>query len=75
MQLTEVLNDELPIEIREYADVFEYKDIANLRRPLGAEHAIDLELGQRPPSRPLYNLSVKELRLLREYLDAALKNG
>ena len=45
VQLTEVLNDELPIEIREYVDVFKYKDIANLRRPLGAEHAIDLELG------------------------------
>ena len=40
-----MLNDELPIEIREYVDVFEYKDIANLRRPLGVEYTIDLELG------------------------------
>ena len=66
---------ELLVELKEFADVFTYKDIANLRRPEGVDHAIDLELGKRPPFRPLYNLLVTKLQLLREYLEAALKNG
>jgi hypothetical protein len=42
--------------------------------PIGITHAIDLEARERPLFRPLYNLSVKELVALREYLDQALKN-
>ena len=62
-------------EIREYADVFDYKDVVNLKRPEGVAHAIDLEPRKKPPFRLLYNLSVTELEALREYLEAALKNG
>lgn len=67
--------EDLPEALRDFADVFEYNDVARLRRPDGVEHAIDLESGQRPPYRPLYNLSQKELEVLREYLETALKNG
>ncbi|KYG40138.1 hypothetical protein M433DRAFT_9208 [Acidomyces richmondensis BFW] len=49
--------EDLPEALRDFADVFEYNDVARLRRPNGVEHAIDLESGQRPPYRPLYNLS------------------
>jgi hypothetical protein len=49
-------------------------DIAHYTLPIGVAHAIDLEARERPLFRPLYNLSVKELVALREYLDQALKN-
>ena len=38
------------------------------------DHAIDLESGE-PPYGPLYNLSVTELKALREYLDDAQAKG
>jgi hypothetical protein len=66
---------ELPEEIKDYCDVITSGDIAHNALPTGVAHAIDLEAGERPPFRPLYNLSVKELAALREYLDQALKNG
>ena len=65
----------IPHKLREFQDVFEYKDIARLKRVEGVEHAIDLDPGQKPPFRPLYNLSSNELKVLREYLDSALENG
>jgi hypothetical protein len=37
--------------------------------PIGVAYMIDLEARERPLFRPLYNLSVKELVALREYLD------
>ena len=55
-------------ELNEYSNVFEY-DVSNLKRVDGAEYAIVLKLGTRPPFRALYNMSEKELTLLREYLD------
>jgi hypothetical protein len=66
---------ELPTEIKDFADVILVGDTENRPLPKDVEHAIDLEPGQRPPFRPLYNLSAKELTALREYLDQALKNG
>lgn len=39
------------------------------------EHAIDLVPSGKPPYRSLYNLSPRELEVLREYLEKALKNG
>ncbi|KAF4546986.1 Transposon Tf2-5 polyprotein-like protein 3 [Elsinoe fawcettii] len=64
----------LPPEFTQFSDVFEYKDIARLPRPPGAEHAIELEPGKKPPFQPLYNLSVKELEVLKEYLETATAN-
>jgi hypothetical protein len=49
-------------------------DIIYHALPTGVAHTIDLEARERPLFRALYNLSVKELVALREYLDQALKN-
>jgi hypothetical protein len=49
-------------------------DVAYYALPIGVVYTIDLEAKERPLFRPLYNLSVKELVALREYLDQALKN-
>jgi hypothetical protein len=65
----------LPEEIRDFCDVITSDSVADRPLPEGVDHAIDLEPGERPPFRPLYNLSVKELAALREYLEQALKNG
>ncbi|KAI7299779.1 hypothetical protein KC315_g17470, partial [Hortaea werneckii] len=65
----------LPEELQGYADVFNTEEAARHKRPEGAEHAIDLEPGQKPPHRPLYSMSERELRTLREYLEMALQNG
>jgi hypothetical protein len=65
----------LPKEIKDYYDVITSRDIAHNALPIGIAYTIDLEARERPPFRPLYNLSVKELVALREYLDQALKNG
>jgi hypothetical protein len=43
--------------------------------PIGVVYTIDLNPREKPLFRPLYNLSVKELVALREYLNQALKNG
>jgi hypothetical protein len=50
------------------------RDVAHYTLPIGIAYMIDLEARERPLFRPLYNLSVKELVALREYLDQALKN-
>jgi hypothetical protein len=60
---------ELPNEIKDYYNVVTSRDIAHHALPIGVYHAIDLESGERPLFRPLYNLSIKELAALREYLD------
>lgn len=56
---------ELPVEIQQFSDVLIEGDIAGRPLPEGVEHAINLKPGQKPPFRPLYNLSVKELEVLR----------
>ncbi|KAM0709942.1 hypothetical protein Q7P35_003986 [Cladosporium inversicolor] len=66
---------DLPEEIRDFCDVITTGDVADCPLPTSVDHAIDLEPNERPPFRPLYNLSVKELAALREYIEQALKNG
>jgi hypothetical protein len=65
----------LPKEIKDYYDMIISRDITHNALPIDVAYAIDLEARERPPFRPLYNLSVKELVAFREYLDQALKNG
>jgi hypothetical protein len=60
---------ELPNEIKDYCDVVTSRDIAYYALPTGVYYTIDLESGERPLFRPLYNLSIKELVALREYLN------
>jgi hypothetical protein len=66
---------ELPDAYKEYADVFSEKGTATLARYGVQDHAIDLKPHTMPPQLGLYNLSQRELQVLREYLDAALKKG
>jgi hypothetical protein len=59
-------SQELPKEYKEYQDVFS-EDKANKLPPRGQpEHAIELT-GDLPHG-PIYNLSEKELKVLREYI-------
>ena len=41
----------------------------------GAAHPIDLTEGKEPPYMPIYNLSQKELEVLRKYLEENLRKG
>ena len=56
-------------EIRDFYNIITSDSITD--RPLseGVDYIINLELGERPLFRPLYNLLVKELVALREYLE------
>jgi hypothetical protein len=65
---------ELLEEIKDYYNMIVSGDVAYYALPIGVVYTIDLEAKERPLFRPLYNLSVKELVALREYLDQALKN-
>jgi hypothetical protein len=60
---------ELPNKIKDYYNIVTSRDITYYALPIGVYYAIDLELGERPLFRPLYNLSIKELVVLREYLN------
>jgi len=64
----------IPEFLLEYEDVFDAEQAGVLPAHSQFEHAIELEGGQ-PPYGPLYNLSVKELEVLRDYLDNALAKG
>ena len=65
---------EVPSWLADYADVFDIAKAGVLPAHSQHSHAIELEGGQ-PPYGPLYNLSVKELEVLRAYLDDALLKG
>lgn len=58
----------------QYADVFDTEKAGVLPAHSKNEHAINLD-GNQPPFGPLYNLSTKELEVLRTYLDSSLKKG
>jgi hypothetical protein len=60
---------ELLEEIKDYYDIIISGDVIHHTLPIGVAYAIDLEARERSLFRPLYNLSVKELVALREYLD------
>ena len=65
----------LPEELADFANVFASPAEADAPLVLGATYAINLKPSKKLPFRPLYNLSVKELKALREYLKIALKNS
>jgi hypothetical protein len=64
----------LPKEFRDYEDVFSKEAAGQLPPFKEGDHAIDLE-GKEPPYGPLYNLSSRELEVLRDYLDDAMAKG
>lgn len=66
---------ELPSEYQDYADVFDEQKAGELPPLGGRTHGIDVLPGREPPYGPLYSLAAEELRVLREYLDNALRQG
>ena len=60
---------------QEYYDVFSDELASIIAQNSEYDHAIELETGKMPPQMPIYNLSQKELQILREYLDNALAKG
>jgi hypothetical protein len=65
---------EIPPEYTDYQDVFSEEIADELPSETGRSHEIDI--GDRePPYGPIYTLSEKELKALREYLDSSLKKG
>jgi transposase InsO family protein len=63
----------LPAELSDCLDVFSEEDAGALPPRKVGDHAI--ELTGDPPYGPIYNLSAKELAVLRTYIDEALKQG
>lgn len=72
---TQILPVEIPDELRDFEDVFSSDQAGALPDHSTHDHAIDLKEGKEPPFGPLYNLSEKELGVLREYLDQAMQKG
>ncbi|RMZ75256.1 hypothetical protein DV738_g5567, partial [Chaetothyriales sp. CBS 135597] len=66
---------QVPTWLHNYRDVFDNSRAVELPPVSGFSHAIELENGAEPPYGPLYNLSANELKVLRDYLDDALKTG
>ena len=70
------LTAQLPLELHDLADVFAEGREGDLVDPVvQAHHAIDLVDGKMPPWLPIYNMSAKELAVLREYIESSLKKG
>ena len=63
----------LPQAYRQYEDVFSESEASKL--PEHAEHEIPIEPAKKVPWGPLYNLSGRELQLLREYLETMQTKG
>jgi hypothetical protein len=61
--------------LADFADVFDTEKAGELPAHSKHKHAIEIEGEGDPLYGPLYNLSIKELRTLREYLDDALAKG
>jgi hypothetical protein len=69
------LSNDVEPEFQRYKRVFE-TDRAKIVLPHGlSDHAIETELGKEPPFGPIYPLSARELKILKEYLDENEKAG
>jgi hypothetical protein len=58
----------LPLELSQYSDVANNDAANTLPEYYRSDHAIDIEEGATVPYGPLYNLSPRELEVLREYI-------
>ena len=65
----------IPHELSEYADVFDNRNAEILPQYKSSDYAIPIVEGKEPPYGPLYTLSSRELQLLREYIEEALRRG
>ena len=59
-------------DYEDYADVFLKKKIAKSSKLIDTKHLINLILRKNLSYGPIYNLSTRELKVLREYLNSAL---
>ncbi|SLM36152.1 Ribonuclease H-like domain [Lasallia pustulata] len=65
----------IPEAYQSLAEVFSEAQAETLPPHRERDHSINLLEGTTPPFGPMYNLSAKELAVLREYLDINLANG
>jgi hypothetical protein len=66
---------ELPPQFRKFASVFGDPSEDPFETGTKTRHSIPLEEGKTAPYGPIYPLSAKELRVLREYLESAMAKG
>ena len=65
----------IPLGLRDLLRVFSGRRARVLAQSSEYNHIIDLEEGKVPLNLPIYNLSRKELEILREYLDSLMEKG
>lgn len=65
----------IPLEYQDFQDVFSEEKADELPPLEGRQHPIKLEPGSVPPYSPIYNLSEKELEVLRDYLKSSEAKG
>jgi hypothetical protein len=71
----ELLHKVVPPEYHAYADVFSEGVAKELPPHRPYDHPIDIEEGETPPFRKMYNMSELELKSLKDYLDDMLGKG
>jgi hypothetical protein len=69
-----ITEPKLPIEFTEFADVFNTEKANVLAAHNKNKYTINLDKSK-PPFKPLYNLSTKELKVLKTYFNDALAKG
>jgi hypothetical protein len=69
------LRNLIPPEYHRFLDLFQKKSADQLPPHRYVDHAIEIEDNQKPPFGPLYNMSEKELKALRDYLKENLSKG
>ena len=67
--------DLIPLEYKEFHNVFSKETARQLPEHRVYDHRIPLQEGAVPPFGPVYSLSPHELDVLREYIDDNLKKG
>ena len=62
-------------EYQDYSNIFSQQNIEALPQHSKYDHKIDLQPGTTPPFGPIYPLSEKELKALRDYLEQMQREG
>jgi len=65
----------IPLGLRDLLRVFLGRRAKIIAQNLEYDHTINLKEGKQPLNLPIYNLSCKELKILREYLNSAQEKG
>lgn len=71
----EILDEFVPSQYHEFADVFSSKEVEELPPHRPYNHAIDVEEGKTPPHGPIYSLSLRKLEALQEYINTEVRKG